>query len=178
MFIGGPNHARTLAEESVLSEEVDIESAELWTETTLRSYLAERERKDCDTPELRTKMLQASGFTGEGVRHLLNALGNKGEKFDDAAALVRKEFGRRTGIPANFGISSDLEPFYRALARWSPCSEADLKAIIYDEFPGKVAMSTEALIRYGVWMGAVFRNQDLEFEVNPLLRFVFDQRLT
>jgi hypothetical protein len=174
MFIGGPSHARTLAEESALAEEIDIESAELWTETTLRSYLAERERKDCDIPELRPRMLQASGLTGEGMRYLLNAIGNKGERFDNAAAVVRRELGRRLGLAANFGIGSDLEPFYRAFARWSPCSEVDFRAIIDDEFGGKAAMSLEALIRYGVWMGALFQNQELKFEVNPLVGSVFN----
>jgi hypothetical protein len=121
-------------------------------------------------------MLHASGLTGEGMRYILNAIGNKGDKFDDAAAIARRELGRRVGLAVNFGINSDIEPFYRAVARWCPCSEVDFKAIIDDELAGKAAMSVEALIRYGVWMGALFQNQELKFEINPLLRSILDPR--
>ena len=142
MFVGGPTQARTMADDRALAEEIEMESAELWTETALRSYLSDRERKDCGLPELRQKMLDASGRTGEGVRCLLNAMADRGEKFDDAASAVLKELGRRGGLASNFGIGSDLEPIYVAVSRWAPCSDSDVKTIIDDEFSGVTPISS------------------------------------
>jgi hypothetical protein len=165
-----------MADDRALAEEIEIESPELWTETVLRSYLSDRERKDCDLPELRQRMLDASGRTGEGVRCLLNAMGDRGEKFDDAASAVLKELGRRAGLASNFGIGPDLEPIYVAISHWAPCSHNDVKTIVDDEFNGVTPISIEGIIQYGIWMGALFRDQELKIDVNPLLKSRFGQR--
>jgi hypothetical protein len=178
VFIGGPDQARTLVGEPTLAEEVDIESAELWTEATLRAYLAERERKDCDLPGLRRRILDAVGGTGDGARYLVNALGDKGEKFDAAAEQAFRELGRRNGLLVNFGIGPAFEPIYLAVARWSPCSDSDVKSILDIDCGGTTIMSAEGLIEYGIWMGALYRDDDLKININPLLRAHFQNQAT
>ena len=71
-----------------------------------------------------------------------------------------KELGRRGGLASNFGIGSDLEPIYVAVSRWAPCSDSDVKTIIDDEFSGVTPISVEGIIEYGIWMGALFRDQE------------------
>jgi hypothetical protein len=57
----------------------------------------------------------------------LGVLSQRGENFESAADLVRKELGRRHGIVRNFGIGADLEPVYESLSGWSPFTELSLK---------------------------------------------------
>lgn len=175
IFLGSPSHARLLAEQPNLSVEVQIESVELWSESTFRSHLSERERRDCDTLELRTQLLEAAGYSGEGVYHLLNALHERGENVKAASEQTEKELGRRAGVLANFGVSSDLEPIFVSVAGWSPINEGDLKIIVDDELNGRVPMSLEGVVQYGIWMGSLFQAGEKVY-VNPLVKSQLDQR--
>ena len=81
LWAGRPRRAPTMADDRALAEEIEMELAELWTETALRSYLSIGSEKDCDLPELRQKMPDASGRNlGEGVRCLLHAMADRGEE--------------------------------------------------------------------------------------------------
>ncbi|MCA6119277.1 hypothetical protein J6524_31030 [Bradyrhizobium sp. WSM 1738] len=169
VFVGAASQARILAEQPNLSDEVGLESVELWSESTFRSYLLERERRDCDIPGLRTQVLEAAGYSGEGVYRLVNSLQERGENIDIAAADVKKELGRRPGLLSNFGVSPDLEPIFVSIAGWSPINEGDLKVIVDEEFAGQAPMSLDGLVRYGAWMGSLFQVGSKIF-VNPLVR--------
>jgi hypothetical protein len=175
IFLGAPSHARLLAEQPNLNNEIQIESVELWSESTFRSYLSERERRDCDLPELRTELLEAAGYSGEGVSYLLNALHQRGENVKVAAEQAKKELGRRPGLLANFGVSSDLEPIFVSVAGWSPINEGDLQVIVDDELNGRAPMSPEGLLRYGLWMGSLFQVGEKVY-VNPLVKNHLDQQ--
>ncbi|MGL3107250.1 hypothetical protein [Bradyrhizobium sp. BR 1432] len=174
IFLGASSHARLLAEQPNLSDEIQVESVELWSESTFRSYLSERERRDCDTPELRTELLEAAGYSGEGVFHLLSALQERGENVKAAAEQVIKELGRRAGLLENFGVSSDLEPIFVSIAGWSPINEGDLEIIVDDELSGRAPMSLEGFLRYGIWMGSLFQIGEKVY-VNPLVKTYLDQ---
>lgn len=169
VFVGAAPQARILAEQPNLSDEVGLESVELWSESTFRSYLLERERRDCDIPGLRTQLLEAAGYSGEGVYRLVNSLQERGENVDIAADEVKKYLARRPGLLSNFGVLSDLEPIFASIAGWSPINEGDLKVIVDEEFAGKSPMSLDGLVRYGNWMGALFQIGSRIF-VNPLVK--------
>jgi hypothetical protein len=169
VFVGAASQARILSDQPNLSDEVGLESVELWSESTFRSYLLERERRDCDIPGLRMQLLEAAGYSGEGVYRLVNSLQERGENIDIAAADLKKELGRRPGLLSNFGVSPDLEPIFVSIAGWSPISEGDLKVIVDEEFAGQAPMSLDGLVRYGVWMGSLFQIGSKIF-VNPLVR--------
>ncbi|WP_316193250.1 hypothetical protein [Bradyrhizobium sp. SZCCHNRI1029] len=169
VFVGAAPHARILAEQPSLGNEVNLESVELWSEGTFRSYLSERERRDCDVPGIRGQLLEIAGYSGEGVYRLVNLLQDRAENIDIAAAEFEKDIWRRAGVLSSFGVSPDLEPIFSSIAGWSPIEDNDLKVIVDEEFAGHAPMSLEGLIRYGSWMGSLFQIGSKIF-INPLVK--------
>ena len=173
IFIAGPLQARILSTDQNLNDEVALEPVELWTESTLRNYLAARERKDLDVPELREQILVNAGGTGDGARRLVHSLREKGGRFADALSAAYRELAKPKGLVAAFGVDRDIEAFFRTIALWSPCSENDIADVIASECREPVPLPISSLLKYGAWMGVLQRDADLRYVINPLLQKAF-----